>query len=265
MRTGVWLYPAAPARSLIDAIVALDRAGVDEVWVADEGVARDPFALLAAAATHTTHIRLCVGITTPLLRHPGAVASTAMTIDEISGGRFVLGWGVGGHESLGPFGLRTERPVGVVADALRIAGAVMDGVPCEGYTPPSHAAPPRRVPQYIGARGPQLNRLASRGADGVFLSGFSEADLPGAIEVSRSVRPIDTAVYVSVRFTTPADQWSIAGSVQQLADHLERITQRHQPTVIGAALVDFTDPVDMAHNAIALLTEVRQRCATTGA
>ena len=55
----------------------------------------------------------------------GILASATMTIDELAGGgRFVLGWGVGGHESLGPFGLTVDRPVRLLAEALRTTRAM---------------------------------------------------------------------------------------------------------------------------------------------
>ena len=265
VRTGVWLYPAAPAERLVDAIRILDDGGVDEVWVADEGVARDPFAVLAVAAVRTPRIRLGVGITSPLLRHPGAAASAAMTIDELAGGgRFVLGWGVGGHESLGPFGLTADKPVRLLAEALRTARAVVEGTDDDRYHPPAHAAPARSIPQYVGARGPQLNALASREADGVFLSGFpdrddSDATLTDVVTIARSVRPIDVALYSSIRFRTSADQWSTAGSADELADHLVRLAIRHRPTCIGAALVDGDDPVTMAEDAVRTFHSVRDR------
>lgn len=263
VRTGVWLYPDARAERLIDAIRVLDDGGVDEVWVADEGVARDPFAVLAVAATRTSRIRLGVGITSPLLRHPGAAAASAMTIDELAGGgRFVLGWGVGGHESLGPFGLSVEKPVRLLAEALRTARAVFDGSDDDRYHPPAHAAPARPIPQYIGARGPRLNELASREADGVFLSGFPEHDpqqLADIIGIARSVRPIDVALYSSVRFRTPADRWSTSGSADELADHLTRLANLHRPACIGAALVDGDDPATMAESAVRMFELVRRR------
>ena len=78
-RVGIWLYPDAPAADLVEAVVSADRAGVDEMWIADEAVAREPLMILAAAAAQTTNVKLAVGITTPVLRHPGAMASSIAT------------------------------------------------------------------------------------------------------------------------------------------------------------------------------------------
>lgn len=258
MKFGVWIHPAAPADHILDTVERLDRAGVDEVWIADEGVARDPLAVFAAASRRTTSIRFGVGITSPLLRHPGAVAATAMTVDELSGGRLTLGWGVGGHESLGPFGLTTDRPVGVVRDALRTARAVMSGEVIDEYSPPRHASPPRAIPQFVGARGEQLNRLASREADGVFLSGFPIADLTRVVGWCRAHRPIDVALYQSVRFSTPADDWSMAGTPRELADRLVRLADEHSPTSLGLALVDGDNLDDMTDGALETIDAIRR-------
>lgn len=257
MKFGVWIYPVAPADSIVDAIVRLDGAGVDEVWVADEGVARDPFALFSAAASRTSRIRFGIGITTPLLRHPGAVAATAMTVDELSNGRLTLGWGVGGHESLGPFGISTDRPVGVVRDALRIARAVMTNAAVDGYEPPAHASPSRLLPQYVGARGEQLNRLASREADGVFLSGFERPAIGPVIALAHSHRPVAVALYQSVRFASAEDRWSIAGSPSDLVPKLVSLVEEFRPDSLGLALVDGSDLDTMVEGAIATIAHLR--------
>lgn len=242
VRTAVWIYPNVSAPTIVESIVALDAAGVDEVWIADEGVAREPFALLAAAARETERIRLAVGITSPLLRHPGAVASTAMTIDELSGGRMTLGWGVGGHESLGPFSLTTDTPVALVRDAIRTAADVFAGRSTELYVAPDHAAPPRSIPQFVGARGPQLNRLASRIADGVFLSGFDTENASAVVREARSIRSIHVNLCLSARFDGVADEWSIAGDEAGIARQLRIAIDRDHPDTIGIALVD-RDPL----------------------
>ncbi|MEY3091709.1 MAG: hypothetical protein RIU67_492 [Actinomycetota bacterium] len=257
VKFGVWIYPVAPAEQIVDAIRSLEHAGVDEVWIADEGVAREPLSLFAAASMVTSTIRFGVGITSPLLRHPGAVASAAMTVDELSGGRLTLGWGVGGHESLGPFGLATDRPVGAVRDALRIAGAVMRGRATEDYSPPAHAAPERSIPQFVGARGEQLNRLASREADGVFLSGFEHHDLSRVITLAHSHRPISIALYQSVRFTSDEDRWSIAGSPDRLANRLASLASEFTPDSLGLALVDGGDLEPMIDGAIETIGRLR--------
>jgi 5,10-methylenetetrahydromethanopterin reductase len=259
VRTGIWLYPDAPARALVDAVVAADAGGVDEVWIADEGVAREPVPLLAAAAARTRHTLLGVGITSPLLRHPGAVAASVATLDELSGGRAVLGFGVGGEQSLEPFGIEARRPVALVRDAIRTAHAVLRGTAASGYAPPLHASPPRDVPVFVGAKGEQLNRLASREADGVFLSGFALDRLDTAVGWARSVRPVHVAVYASVRFDPGAaeDPTALRGSPAAVAAGLAQLAARLEPDSVGLALVDGRTPVEHVERALDALARFR--------
>ena len=258
-RTGIWIYPDAPAAAIVDAIVAADRAGVDEVWVADEGVAREPVPVLAAAAVRTERVLLGVGITTPALRHAGAIASTMATLDELSGGRALLGFGVGGEQSLDPFGLTVDKPVALVRDAIRTARAVVRREATEHYRPPAHAAPPRDVPIFVGAKGEQLNRLASREADGVFLSGFALDRLAVAVGWARSVRPIHVAAYASVRFDpdAPDDPTALRGTPDAVAAGAAALASQLDADTIGLALIDGAHPLEHVDRAIEALVLLR--------
>lgn len=235
------MFPGLPAGALVDAIVAAEELGLDEVWVADEGVSRDPVAVLAAAAPATSTIRLAIGITSPALRHPGAIAASIATLDELSGGRAVLGLGVGGHLSLAPFGIEVDRPVALLRDAIATVRAVHRGEAGGGYEPPEHAIPPRDIPVWVGARGPQLVRLAARVADGLFLSGCSTAQHDGILANAATVGPVDTAIYQTAVDRPGADTertWDDAATV--LVDAIERF----RPTSIGFNLVQFAGAAD---------------------
>lgn len=199
--TGVWLFPDQPASTFIDTVAGVETLGLSEVWVGDEGPARDPFALLAAAACRTTTLRLGVGVTNPYVRHPGVTATSAMTIHEISGGRFVLGLGVGGDVALSPFGIAAVHPLASCREALATIRAVSRGEAAAGYTPPAHAFGAADLPVYVGARGEKLNRWASAEADGVFVAGIAPALVGDVIGWARSVRPIEVALYLSACFS----------------------------------------------------------------
>jgi 5,10-methylenetetrahydromethanopterin reductase len=197
VRTGVWLFPDAPAPRFVSALAAAEQAGLDEVWVGDEGPARDPFGLLAAAATITARIRLAVGVTNPYLRHPVLTATAAATVHELSGARMVLGLGAGGRMALEPLGVRPTRPLADCRDALRLVRAALTATPTTGYDPPVHALTAPDLPVFVGARGERFNRWASSAADGVFVAGIAPSIVPTVVGWARSVRPVEVAVYVS--------------------------------------------------------------------
>ena len=76
-----------------------EEAGLDSVWVGDSLVAKprlEPLATLGALAARTSRVRLGTAVLLPALRHPVLMAQTMATVDLISGGRLVIGAGVGG-------------------------------------------------------------------------------------------------------------------------------------------------------------------------
>ena len=199
-RFGLWLFPVHPASAMADLVVEAEAAGLDEVWLGDEGPARDPLVTLAAAAPRTTVIQLGVAVTNPYLRHPAATASAFATLAELAPGRVVLGLGSGGDMALGPVSIERDHPLQRVTDAVRIARAVLAGEPTAGYRPPAHAVRAPKVPIYIGARGERLNRMASEVADGVFLGGIALPMLAVTIAWARSIRPVAASIYPNVAF-----------------------------------------------------------------
>ena len=246
VRTGIWLFPSVGARELVDAAVAAEEGGFDEVWIADEGVMREPLVVLSAVAAKTCRIKLGIGITTPVLRHPGALGSSMATLDELSGGRAILGLGVGGALTLDPFGLKAEKPVALIRDAIRVARAVAGRRAADGYDLPEHAMPRRDVPIFIASRGEQINRLASREADGVFFSGLNLERIAETLGWARSVRPIHVALFPSVRYRSdaPVDPAALRGDPADVAVGLRRLVEQHDPETIGLCLVE-GDPLDV--------------------
>ena len=143
---GLWMFPGYPADTLADMVVAAEAAGLDELWLGDEGPARDPLVILAAAAHRTQRIRLGVAVTNPYLRHPASTASAFATLAELAPGRVVLGLGSGGGLALGPVGLEREEPLRRVTDAVRVMPCRAAGRGHAGL-PPAHAraSGPRRA------------------------------------------------------------------------------------------------------------------------
>lgn len=202
--TGVWLFPEAPAPALVELACHAERHGIDEFWLGDEGPAREPFAVLSAAAMATERIRLAVGVTNPYVRHPGLAASSMLTIHELSGGRATLGVGAGGQMSLGPFGVTAERPLERIEAFISVVRAVADRATTEHYEPPDTAIDATQVgaplPIFVGGRGPKINALASALADGAFVAGLPPFRYPEVIGWARSSNPIEIALYPSVAF-----------------------------------------------------------------
>ena len=136
----------------------------------------DPVPVVAAAAAATRDIRLGIGVTDVVRRHPASLAQTALTLDHLTGGRFVLGVGSGEALNLEPFGVANERPLSRLEDGLEVMRLLMaspDPVDYEGEhfrlrgaslgLRPVGDRPP---PIWVAAHRPRGLALAGRRADG---------------------------------------------------------------------------------------------------
>lgn len=173
---GLGLPPTAPVAELLDLAVEAERLGYRWLWVNDERLERDPFTVLAAMAERTERVRLGPGVTNPYSRHPALVASAMATLDELSGGRAVLGLGAGGtnHRALA---IERTAPVSALREAIGLVRALWAGesATVEGRVVRAREAqldfdaPRARLPVYVGARGPRVLQLAGELADGVIV------------------------------------------------------------------------------------------------
>jgi probable F420-dependent oxidoreductase len=77
---------------IVECIVLAESLGYESAWIA-EGHGGDQFAILAAAAVRTSTIRLGTSISSVFVRTAPTIAMAAATVDDLSGGRFILGLG----------------------------------------------------------------------------------------------------------------------------------------------------------------------------
>ena len=128
----------------------------------------DPYMQLAVAAGQTSRIRLGLLLDNPVLRHPATSASSIATLDEISGGRAFLTYGIG-DTAVRWLGLRPAR-IAELEEATVLAKRLLAREEVEvGAVRPAHLRHGRPVPVWIAAGGPKTVEMAARVADGVFL------------------------------------------------------------------------------------------------
>jgi alkanesulfonate monooxygenase SsuD/methylene tetrahydromethanopterin reductase-like flavin-dependent oxidoreductase (luciferase family) len=154
--------------------------------------ARGAFSCLAAAATVTKRVPIGLGIGSPYMRHPTIQASEACALDELTGGRFVMGMGAGkvGINYL-EVDIKEKPPVKIHRDSIEIFRRVVkgDAFKYEGafYSSEMPAIAPEQrfhrdyIPVYMGATGPFMQRLAGEIADGLLLPGLTS---PGFVRLA---------------------------------------------------------------------------------
>ena len=238
LNTGYWAS-GPPSPAALAAVKEAERLGFDSIWTS-EAYGSDALTPLAWWGAQTERVRLGTAIMQMSARRPAAAAMAAMTMDHLSGGRFVLGLGVSGPQVVEgwygePFAkplARTREYVGIVRDAVaRRAPVASDGphypLPVsgrEGITglgkPLKSTLHPLRehLPICLGAEGPKNIALTAEIADGwlaLFYSPHHDAELyrPCLEEgFARRERPHDDfEIHASIPFIVHDD-------VEQAAD-----------------------------------------------
>jgi probable F420-dependent oxidoreductase len=160
-----------------------EAGGADSVWVYDhllfrlEGEAtgiHEAWTLLTAVAVVTERVELGTIVLATSFRSPALLAKMATTLDDISGGRLILGVGCGWHEpEYTAFGFPFDHRVDRFEESLRILGPLLR----EGavtFVGDYHRAedcvilprgPRQRVPLLVAAKGPRMLRLTAEHAD----------------------------------------------------------------------------------------------------
>src|SRR5438105_975646 len=113
MRERIGLAIQAPdVPTTISRIQEAEQVGVQQVWMTQSVGILDTLTLFAAAATHTTRIRLGTSIVPVYPRHPLVMAQQAATIDALAPGRLRLGVGTSHrHVMEGVYGLAMPSPL----------------------------------------------------------------------------------------------------------------------------------------------------------
>src|SRR5882757_1042691 len=171
LNTGYW--SAGPPPGIDETVAEAEKLGFDSLWTA-EAYGSDVLTPLAWWGASTSRLRLGTALVQMSARTPAATAMAAMTMDHLSGGRFILGIGVSGPQVVEgwygqPFAkplARTREYVGVLRDAWRREAPVENPgphypMPLRGGTglgkPLKLILHPlrREIPIYMGAEGPK--------------------------------------------------------------------------------------------------------------
>lgn len=171
-----------------------EAIGLDSIWVFDhllfrfpdrpESGVREAWTTLAALAPIVPRVELGALVMCSSFRNPGLMAKMAATLDDLSGGRVVLGLGSGWHDpEYEAFGYPADHKVGRFAEDLEIMARLLRGerVTVEGrWRAVADAAlfpPPRRhVPILVAAKGERMLRLTATWADAWNTAWFGRVD-----------------------------------------------------------------------------------------
>ena len=206
--------PQLSPQDYLDLARLAEEGGYESLWMT-EGAGRDALTLLTSMAVVTQKLNVATGILPIFGRTPVITAMSASGLAAVSGGRFILGLGVGNRSSVErAHGIPFQRPVTRLRETITIVRRLLDGeqVTFNGRVfqvadvSLGASGPSGRVPIYIAALGPRMLELAGEMADGVLLSwapaGYlaeaTEQVRRGAVKAGRDPSEIDIAGYVRV-------------------------------------------------------------------
>ena len=232
-----------------------EAVGFDAVWVSDHVGFGDPdgewsgawesWTLLSALAATTERVHLGTYVLAMPLRNPALLAKMAETLDEISGGRVILGVGAGWNDpEFTSYGVPFDERFTRFEDGLRIISAMLrhgrsthDGrlIQTKSARLEPRGPRPLGLPLMVGATGPRMLRLTAELADhwnGGLRSIGEVAPLIKAVDaacrqVDRDPATLTRSVEVLVRTSAarddaPSDEHEIRGAPADVAGELRR-------------------------------------------
>ncbi len=223
-----------------------ESIGFDAIWISDHVGFGDPdgawsgawesWTLLSALAAATTHVRLGTYVSAAPYRNPALLAKMAETLDEVSGGRVILGLGAGWNEpEFTAFGFPFERRFDRFEDGLRIITSMLrtGRAHHEGRLESARGARiqprgprPSGLPVMVGAAGPRMLRLTAELADEWNAGLRSPEDLEPLLarvdaacaEAGRDARTLTRSAETLVETGDGFDPAAVAAHLRRYAD-----------------------------------------------
>lgn len=208
-RVALGLGGTLPVRQAIEYARHAEAQGLEACWLHEAYWNRDALSYLAAMAVNTNRLRLAAGCINPYTRHPVLVAASLATLDELSGGRMVLGFGTGYPARLDEQGIAHPRAAVAMRESITLirrlwrgekvthAGRIFSATNVAISVRPAHP-----IPVYLAGWGPRMLRLAGEICEGYLAraveSPASCRRLIGAVRAAAQGRPadsVDTAAY----------------------------------------------------------------------
>jgi 5,10-methylenetetrahydromethanopterin reductase len=220
LRFGVGVWQGYSSRRLVELARLIEDQGFDQLWYSNHKLYRDLWVGMAIAAQATRHISLGSFVAEPYSQHPAQIAAAIATIDELSGGRAILGLGAGGA-NFKELGAVRRRPAQALRESVEIARGLLRGERLvyqgEVFTADDvwlHLPARSDLRIVVASRGDRVLRTAGEVADGVMIATYATAEglrhgrdmvRAGAARAGRLEKDIQLMTRVDVAIEEDAD------------------------------------------------------------
>jgi probable F420-dependent oxidoreductase len=248
---GVTVLPDPPWQRLVELMRLAEENGFDYGWTYDSHILwQEPYPLLTAAAQATTRLHLGLNVTNPGTREPTVTGSAFATLQDISGGRMIMGIGRGdsarrviGYKPTTVAEL--ERSVVMLRDLMRGRAVEWNGVDVELTW--AKDLPP--VPVYVAGYGPKVLSVAGRCADGIVIQ-LADPEIVDWIvgEVRRAAEkagrdPDEIGVMACAPAHVSGDRAECVEQVRwfpaMVSNHVFDVLAKHDPETLPPALTEY--------------------------
>ncbi len=250
-----------PARESVEAAVLAEERGFGCVWKGESN-SRDPMVILSAMAARTSRIGVGTAIYHIFGRTPVSLAIQAATLNDLSGGRLILGLGVANPTIAGWHGETFDHPLRRMREYVEVLRAAYSGEKVQysgehfsssgfklAFDPSPH---PLRL--WLAALKPMMSRLAGRISDGIVLNlanptmigEILESFREGAREAGRDPGSLD--VVAKVRVSLNEDEEKARHALKKVltfyclaAGYRDMLSQMGWESVVGAVQAAFDE------------------------
>ncbi len=201
-----------PVRRAVEYARYAEAQGLDSCWLHEAYWNRDALTYLVAIAVGTRRLGLGAGCINPYTRHPVLIASSLATLDELSDGRVLMGFGTGYPARLDEQGIPHPHPAATMRESIALIRRLWQG---EKVTHAGRAfsltnaaitvRPAHPIPVYLAGWGPRMLRLAGEVCEGYLARAVESpvscrrliGDVHAAAEASgRAAGGVDFAAYI---------------------------------------------------------------------
>lgn len=236
---GIEFVPSDPALKIGYLSKLAEDVGFETVWITDHYNNRDVYSTLAVLSMLTNRIRLGTGVTNPYTRSPIITASSIASINELSGGRAILGIGPGDKATFDAMGIAWEKPLTRVRESILVIRALLRKERVtQGGMNAQLSFSAGNIPIYMGAQGPKMLELAGEIADGILINASHPEDFRAAIPLIRNGiqragrKPEDVRICAYTSFSIDRDRSKAASEARKVVAFIaagspDAVLERH--------------------------------------
>ncbi|HEX7973251.1 MAG TPA: LLM class flavin-dependent oxidoreductase, partial [Anaerolineales bacterium] len=167
-------------RDLVALIEETEDLGYEQIWISNEKFFRHMDVVTTLVAEHTRRVKIGTFVVDPYTVHPALTAMLIGTLDEISGGRAVLGIGAGGT-GFPVMGIQRTKPARAIQEAIQVIRSLWRGetvdfegqvIRCKNGRLNFKAR--ADIPIIVASRGDLVLKTGGQAADGVMIATYAE-------------------------------------------------------------------------------------------